>query len=112
MANLRVLSETKIITVAVNAFESDEFTIERWAESIGVLFNTIDKSIIELEVSETSGGAFVPIMDIGVAQKSKVLGYLEIGEYFSGAAQDWVYRFSFSKSQTTGPHTIKISMRG
>lgn len=109
---LRVLSEVKSITVALDATESDEFTVERWANSVGVLFETIDKCIVMLEVAEDSGGTFRPIMDIGVAQKAKTLGYIDIGKHFKGAAQDWVYRFSFSKPQATGPHTIKVSMRG
>lgn len=112
MAHWRVMNETVSVTVTADAIESAEFSIHDWAESVGVLFDDIDKCVVELQVAEDSGGTFRGVMQVGLVQMSKELGYVDLTSYVKGISPDWVYKFVFSKAQTGGPYTLKVSMRG
>ena len=90
--NLRALNETETVAVTAPTTESDEFQIPSWAQRIGAKIPaTVGKGSIELQVAESTGGTFSPVLEVTALKKAKADGgYFEIGDHVGAASPDWV----------------------
>ena len=113
------------VTIGAGAVISAEFQIQAWAIFVGILIPAIDNGDVGLEVSETSGGTFVPVAAISTGAALAVLlsgndpAFIDISDFvrpvprtrFENDPQAWFLRLTCA-AQASGAVTCRLVQRG
>lgn len=110
------VEETVDLTIANAATVSDEFQIRKDQIFIGLFVPAIDDGDLGIEVSQTSGGTFVPIIDPSDGADLVVLasgndpGYVDVSDFLRPIPSTFYLRLTCAAQ--TGAKTVTLTKRG
>ena len=94
------------------------FQIPKWAVFVGVWLLDLDAADVGLQMCETTGGTFFPVLDpadgadLIICASASDPGMIDISDFVRCVPSTWFLQLTFSAAQNSGPYTHKIMFRG
>lgn len=105
------------VAIANGGTVSSAFQLQKWAVFVGLYLPAMDDGAIGLQVCDTSGGTYVPILDpadgedLVVCASGSDPGFIDISDYVRCIPSTWYIKITCA-AQSSGAVTCKLFQRG
>jgi hypothetical protein len=112
------VEKIETLAVADEATASASFQVPKWAVFCGVWLVNHDAADVGIQICDTTGGTFVPILDPADGADLVILasgsdpGCIDISDFIRFVPSTYFLQLTFSAAQNTGPYTHKLFFRG